>query len=100
VLGGDSLCFWPIGRLAKRRHRVHPAQFGDNDMNKLALRDCLGCLLAKRFTLKWYMQSGRSRTGKPQPTRYGLLAYLAEAVERGRGWEVRLVPVSITYDQL
>jgi glycerol-3-phosphate O-acyltransferase len=52
-------------------------------MNKLALRGYLGCLLAKRFTLKWYMQSGRSRTGKLQSTRYGLLAYLAEAVERG-----------------
>src|SRR5260370_8844554 len=46
------------------------------------------------------MEGGRSRTGKLRPPRYGLLTYLAEAVERGRAEDAYLVPVSITYDQL
>ena len=46
------------------------------------------------------MEGGRSRTGKLRPPRYGLLAYVAEAVARGRARDACLVPVAITYDQL
>ena len=74
--------------------------FGGDEIYKLALREYLGFLLAKRFNLEWYMEGGRSRTGKLRPPRYGLLTYLAEAVELGRADDAYLVPVSITYDQL
>jgi glycerol-3-phosphate O-acyltransferase len=101
VLGGDNLCFWPIGPLAKRAGIVFIRRsFGGDEIYKLALREYLGYLLAKRFNLEWYMEGGRSRTGKLRPPRYGLLTYLAEAVERGRAEDAYLVPVSITYDQL
>ena len=101
VLGGDNLCFWPIGPLAKRAGIVFIRRsFGGDEIYKLALREYLGYLLAKRFNLEWYMEGGRSRTGKLRPPRYGLLTYLAEAVERGRAEDACLVPVSITYDQL
>ena len=101
VLGGDNLCFWPIGPLAKRAGVVFIRRsFGGDEIYKLALREYLGYLLAKRFNLEWYMEGGRSRTGKLRPPRYGLLTYLAEAVERGRAEDAYLVPVSITYDQL
>jgi glycerol-3-phosphate O-acyltransferase len=64
------------------------------------VREYFGFLLSKRFNLEWYMEGGRSRTGKLRPPRYGLLANVAEAIERGRTADVLLVPVSITYDQL
>ena len=101
VLGGDNLRFWPIGPLAKRAGVVFIRRsFGDDEIYKLALREYLGFLLAKRFNLEWYMEGGRSRTGKLRPPRYGLLAYVAEAIARGRAEDAWLVPVSITYDQL
>jgi glycerol-3-phosphate O-acyltransferase len=101
VLGGDNLRFWPIGPLAKRAGIVFIRRsFGDDEIYKLALREYLGFLLAKRFNLEWYMEGGRSRTGKLRPPRYGLLAYVAEAVARGRAQDACLVPVAITYDQL
>jgi glycerol-3-phosphate O-acyltransferase len=101
VLGGDNLRFWPIGPLAKRAGVVFIRRsFGDDEIYKLALREYLGFLLAKRFNLEWYMEGGRSRTGKLRPPRYGLLAYVAEAIARGRAADAYLVPVAITYDQL
>jgi glycerol-3-phosphate O-acyltransferase len=101
VLGGDNLRFWPIGPLAKRAGIVFIRRsFGDDEIYKLALREYLGFLLAKRFNLEWYMEGGRSRTGKLRPPRYGLLAYVAEAIARGRAEDACLVPVAITYDQL
>jgi glycerol-3-phosphate O-acyltransferase len=101
VLSGDNLRIWPIGPLARRAGIVFIRRsFGDDEMYKLALREYLGYLLSKRFNLEWYMEGGRSRTGKLRPPRYGLLAYVAEAVVRGRADDAYLVPVAITYDQL
>src|SRR5215467_7880617 len=101
VLGGDNLRFWPIAPLARRAGVVFIRRsFGDDEIYKLALREYLGFLLAKRFNLEWYMEGGRSRTGKLRPPRYGLLAYVAEAIARGRAEDACLVPVAITYDQL
>src|SRR4029079_19273470 len=54
----------------------------------------------RRYNLEWYLEGGRTRTGKLRPPRLGVLAYLVEAF-RERGVEdVFLVPVSIAYDQL
>ena len=101
VLGGDNLRIWPITALARRAGVVFIRRsFGDDEVYKLALREYLGFLLAKRFNLEWYMEGGRSRTGKLRPPRYGLLAYVAEAIARGRAQDAWLVPVAITYDQL
>src|SRR6266567_1578868 len=101
IVGGDNLRIWPISLLARRAGFVFIRRSsGDDEIYKLALREYLGYLLAKRFNLEWYMEGGRSRTGKLRPPRYGLLTYLAEAVERGRAQDAYLVPVSITYDQL
>jgi len=101
VLGGDNLRFWPLGSLAKRAGVVFIRRsFADDEIYKLALREYLGYLLAKRFNLEWYMEGGRSRTGKLRPPRYGLLGYVAEAVTAGRAGDAYLVPVAITYDQL
>jgi len=101
VVGGDNLRIWPISLLARRAGFVFIRRSsGDDEIYKLALREYLGYLLAKRFNLEWYMEGGRSRTGKLRPPRYGLLAYVADAVARGRADDACLVPVAITYDQL
>jgi glycerol-3-phosphate O-acyltransferase len=101
VVGGDNLSFWPVGPLARRAAVIFIRRsFGGDEIYKFALRAYLGYLLAKRFNLEWYLEGGRSRTGKLRPPRFGLLTYLAEAVERGYAQDACLVPVSITYDQL
>ncbi len=101
IVGGDNLRIWPISLLARRAGFVFIRRSsGDDEIYKLALREYLGYLLAKRFNLEWYMEGGRSRTGKLRPPRYGLLAYVAEAVASGRARDAYLVPVAITYDQL
>jgi glycerol-3-phosphate O-acyltransferase len=101
VLGGENLRFWPVGPIAKRAGLVFIRRtFGDDQVYKTAVREYLAFLLAKRFNLEWYMEGGRSRTGKLRPPRHGLLRFVADAVERKRVEDVYLVPVSITYDQL
>jgi glycerol-3-phosphate O-acyltransferase len=101
LLGGENMSFWPIGPLGKRAGVIFIRRsFGEDKVYKLAMREYLGHLVAKRFNLEWYIEGGRTRTGKLRPPRYGLLHYLARAVDEGRAEDVMLVPVSMVYDQL
>jgi glycerol-3-phosphate O-acyltransferase len=101
VLGGINVAFWPIGPVARRSGYVFIRRsFKDDEVYKLALREYMAWLMRKRFNLEWYIEGGRSRTGKLRPPRYGLLAYLVEAFRAGGVDDAQLVPVSIVYDQL
>jgi glycerol-3-phosphate O-acyltransferase len=105
VLGGDNLAFWPLGALGRRAGIVFIRRsFGDDAIYKFAVREYLGHLLAKRFNLEWYIEGGRTRTGKLRPPKYGLLRYLIDAADHlptdAPGYDPMLVPVSVHYDQL
>lgn len=100
-VAGDNLSFWPFGPLGRRAGVVFIRRsFGDDQLYKLAVREYFGYLAAKRFNLEWYLEGGRSRTGKLRPPRFGILQYLVDAVRSGRAQDAFLVPVSITFDQL
>jgi glycerol-3-phosphate O-acyltransferase len=101
ILGGDNLGFFPIGTIGRRSGAVFIRRsFRDDEVYKLAVRAYMRHLVAARANIEWYMEGGRSRTGKLRRPRYGLLRYLVEALDGGAGEDVLLVPVSITYDQL
>ncbi len=101
TLAGGNMSFWPIGPLGKRAGLIFIRRtFGDDAIYKLAVREYFGYLVSKRFNIEWYMEGGRTRTGKLRPPRFGLLRYLVRALEDERAEDVMLVPVSIVYDQL
>jgi len=101
LLGGANMSFWPLGPLGKRAGVIFIRRtFGDDAVYKLAVREYLAHLAAKRFNIEWYLEGGRTRTGKLRPPKFGLLAYLARALDDPRVDDVTLVPVSMVYDQL
>jgi glycerol-3-phosphate O-acyltransferase len=101
VLGGDNLAFFPIGTIGRRAGGVFIRRsFRDDEVYKLVVREYMRFLVASGANLEWYMEGGRSRTGKLRRPRYGLLRYLVEAIDGGAAEDILLVPVSITYDQL
>ena len=101
ILGGDNLRFFPIGTIGRRAGGVFIRRsFRDDEVYKLVVREYMRYLVAARANLEWYIEGGRSRTGKLRRPRYGLLRYLVEAIESGAAEDILLVPVSTTYDQL
>jgi glycerol-3-phosphate O-acyltransferase len=101
VVAGNNLALWPLASLARRAGVVFIRRsFRDDEIYKLAIQEYFGYLVAKRFNLEWFFEGGRSRTGKLRPPRFGLLTYVAAALQADPAIDVHLVPVSITYEHL
>jgi glycerol-3-phosphate O-acyltransferase len=101
AMGGANLDFWPLGPIARRAGVVYIRRsFRDDPVYKLALRSYIAFLVRKRFNLEWYIEGGRSRTGKLRPPRLGILRYLVDAFRLGEVEDVYLVPVAIAFDQI
>ena len=99
--GGINLNFFPIGPLLRRSGVFFIRRsFKDNELYKIVLRSYIDYLVEKRLPLEWYMEGGRSRSGRLNPPRFGMLHYVVDAFERGKSDEIHLVPVSIAYDQI
>ena len=99
--GGINMNFFPIGGLL-RRHGIFfiRRSFKDNETYKFVLKRYVDYLLAKRFPLEWYLEGGRSRSGKLREPKYGMLSYVADSWRRGSCEDVVLIPTSIAYDQI
>ncbi|HEY4606473.1 MAG TPA: 1-acyl-sn-glycerol-3-phosphate acyltransferase [Acidimicrobiia bacterium] len=99
--GGINLNFFPIGPLVRRTGVFFIRRtFKDNLLYKTVLRAYLDYLVEKRFPLEWYLEGGRSRSGKLMPPRLGLLSYVVDSLRRGKTDDIQLIPVSIAYDQI
>lgn len=101
ILGGNNLGFWPLGTIIRRSGGILIRRsFQDDEVYKMVVREYLAWLASQKLNLEWYMEGGRSRTGKLRPPKYGLLSYLVSAIESGGADDMLLVPVSTTYDQM
>ncbi len=99
--GGINMNFFPVGPLVRRSGVFFIRRtFKDNSVYKFVLRQYIDYLIEKRFPLEWYVEGGRSRSGKLLPPRFGLLAYVVDAYRRAKSEDVHLIPVSIAYDQI
>jgi len=99
--GGINMNFFPVGPLVRRSGVFFIRRsFKDNAVYKHVLRQYIDYLIEKRFSLEWYIEGGRSRSGKLLPPKFGMLAYVADAYRRGKSEDVYLIPTSIAYDQI
>jgi glycerol-3-phosphate O-acyltransferase len=99
--GGINMNFFPVGPLVRRSGVFFIRRtFKDDAVYKFVLHHYVDYLIEKRFPLEWYIEGGRSRSGKLLPPRFGLLAYVVDAYRRGKSEDVHLIPVAIAYDQI
>ncbi len=99
--GGDNMNFFPQGPIARRAGIFFIRRtFGDDALYKFVMRSYIDFLIEKRFPLQWFIEGGRSRSGKLLPPRYGLLSYVVDSYLRGKADELILIPVSVAYDQI
>jgi glycerol-3-phosphate O-acyltransferase len=100
VLGGSNLSFFPLGPIARRSNLVFiRRQFKDDPVYRAMLGEYLAYLVRTGANFEWYIEGGRTRTGKLRPPRMGILSYLLDAFESSGVPDLLFVPVAIIYDQ-
>ena len=101
TLGGINMAFWPMGYLFRRSGIIFIRRDTRSDpLYRWILKEYLGYILEKGFSLEWYIEGGRSRTGKALPPKLGLLKYAVEAYRDGRIEDLMLIPAAMTYDYI
>jgi glycerol-3-phosphate O-acyltransferase len=101
TLGGINMSFWPMGYIMRRSGVIFIRRDIRSDpVYRWVLKEYLGYMVEKRFSLQWYIEGTRSRTGKSLPPKLGLLKYVVDAYRDGRCEDIALIPASTTYDQL
>jgi glycerol-3-phosphate O-acyltransferase len=101
VAAGINLAFWPFDGIARRggaffiRRKVK----GDR-IYTAVLRAYVKHLLRDRFPQEFYVEGGRSRTGKLLFPKTGLVSMEVDAWLEGAADDVVFVPIAIDYEKL
>jgi len=105
MAAGKNLSFFPVGPIL----RYSGAFFIRRSFKGLGLYTklytqvfaaYLKVLVTEKININFYIEGGRSRTGKLLPPRTGMLAFLVQIVEEGAVGDLTFVPTFIGYDQV
>ncbi|MBK9518847.1 MAG: 1-acyl-sn-glycerol-3-phosphate acyltransferase [Anaeromyxobacter sp.] len=101
VAAGLNLSFWPFGALARRGGAFFIRRTVKGDRVYTAvLRAYVKHLLRDRFPQEFYVEGGRSRTGKLLFPKMGLVSMEVDAWLDGAAADVLFVPVAVDYERL
>jgi len=101
IAAGINLSFWPLGPLFRGAGAYFIRRsFEGNDLYKLVFRNYLAFLIREGYTQEFFIEGGRSRTGKILTPKLGMLSALVNAFVAGVRRDLYFVPVSIHYGRV
>ena len=101
IAAGINLNFWPIGKIFRRAGAFFLRRsFAGNKLYTAVFREYLELLFNKGYSVKYYPEGGRSRTGRLIPPKTGMLAMTLQAMVKGVDRPVSIVPVYIGYEHV
>lgn len=101
IAAGANLSFFPLGPIFRRggAYFIRRTIKGD-PLYARVLRAYVKQLLQEGWTQEFFIEGGRSRTGKTLPPKMGILSMLIDAWLEDRSDDVLFVPSSISYEKL
>jgi glycerol-3-phosphate O-acyltransferase len=101
VAAGDNLSFFPLGFFFRRGGAFFIRRtFGSDRLYAAVVDAYIRRLILDGYSIEFFLEGGRSRTGKLLPPKLGLLNMVVEAALSVPTKTVSFVPVSIGYDRL
>lgn len=105
MAAGKNLSFWPVGPILRnagaffiRRSFKNLGLFAR--LYTTVFDAYLKVLVKQSININFYIEGGRSRTGKLLPPRVGMLSFLVQAVEEGDLPDMTFVPTFVGYDRV
>ncbi len=101
IAAGINLSFFPVGALLRGAGAffIHRS-FGTDELYRLVFERYLGALIREGYTMEFFIEGGRSRTGKMLPPKLGMLSAIVQEFVRSGRRDLQLVPVSIHYGRI
>ncbi len=101
VAAGVNLSFWPFGNIIRGLGGYFVKRNARHDrINALVLKRYVTYLVKRGHLQEFFIEGGRSRSGRMRPPRLGLLSIMVSAYLRGERKDVLFVPVSISYEHV
>ncbi len=101
IAAGINLNFWPVGKIFRRGGAFFLRRsFAGNKLYTAVFREYLELLFNRGYSVKYYPEGGRSRTGRLIPPKTGMLAMTLQALIKGVKRPVSIVPVYIGYENV
>ncbi|WP_025821512.1 glycerol-3-phosphate 1-O-acyltransferase PlsB [Shewanella marina] len=101
IAAGINLNFWPAGPMFRRGGAFFIRRsFNGNKLYTAVFREYLDQLFTKGYSVEYFTEGGRSRTGRLLTPKTGMLAMTMNSVLRGVERPVTLVPVYLGYDHV
>ena len=101
VAAGENLDMPIVGSLLQASGAFFiRRQFGTDPLYRVVFNEYITQVLQRGYNLEFFMEGGRSRTGKLLTPKMGLFSVVCEAFFNGRLKDAYVVPVWIGYDKV
>ncbi|WP_049218196.1 glycerol-3-phosphate 1-O-acyltransferase PlsB, partial [Serratia marcescens] len=101
IAAGINLNFWPAGPIFRRLGAFFIRRtFKGNKLYSTVFREYLGELFTRGYSVEYFVEGGRSRTGRLLEPKTGTLSMTIQAMLRGGTRPITLVPIYIGYEHV
>ncbi len=101
IAAGENLSFFPLGPILRRGGAFFIRRsFRGRKLYSALVDAYIRRLIVEGFPIEFFLEGGRSRTGKLLPPKYGLLTMVVDAALKLRMKKVFFVPISIGYERV
>ena len=101
IAAGKNLSFWPLGPIFRSGGAFFIRRtFKGAVLYSKVFSEYVYKILEEGFNIEFFIEGGRSRTGKLLQPKLGLLSILLSAFREGGGDDLIFVPVFIGYDRV
>lgn len=98
---GINMSFWPFGPIARRSGAFFLRRsFKGNALYRSVFGAYLHILVREGHCTEFFIEGGRSRTGKSLKPRMGMLSMYTHAMREGGIEDICFIPMTLTYDQV
>ncbi|MDY0161882.1 1-acyl-sn-glycerol-3-phosphate acyltransferase [Desulfobotulus sp.] len=101
VAAGKNLSFWPLGVIFRGGGAFFLRRtFKGDRLYARIFSSYVEKILSEGFNIEFFIEGGRSRTGKLLSPKMGLLSQTLNAYGKGVSPDLSIVPISIGYDRV
>ncbi len=100
IAARENMAFGPFGYIFRRLGAFFMRRSFDDPLYKEVFRSYVAFLVREGFTQEFFIEGGRSRTGKTLAPRLGMLSWDVDAFIDSHQRDLVFIPVAITYERL